>query len=314
MAQTQPVVQEIRKVLLMGPGNSGKTSMRSIIFANFVAQETNNLTSTVSVERGRVRFLGNLVLNLWDCGGQQQYIKSYFTTEREAIFSNVSVLIFVLDVKSTKVDDDLEDYCKCVQSLAQFSKNAKLFCLIHKMDLVTKEQRKKIFHGISQQLKQISAQSGFKLTTFQTSIWEETLYKAWSNIIYSLIPNADLIRKHLTEFMTITEAEEVVLFEKATFLDISHTTHNRSVSMYKDVHRFEKISNIIKLFKLSCIKSGTSLRSIRVHNEKFDAFLDEFTNNTYIMVIISDPEVCPAATLLNIQNARSHFEKLLSRI
>lgn len=52
----------------------------------------------------------------------------------------------------------------------------------------------------------------------QNSIWEETLYKAWSSIIYSLIPNADLIRSHLKEFMNITEAEEVVLFEKATFL------------------------------------------------------------------------------------------------
>lgn len=31
---------------------------------------------------------------------------------------------------------------------------------------------------------------------------------------------------------------------------------------------------------------------MRVHNEKFDAFLDEFTPNTYIMVIIADPEVC----------------------
>lgn len=53
------------------------------------------------------------------------------------------------------------------------------------------------------------------------SIWEETLYEAWSNIIYSLIPNADLIHKHLTDFMTITEAEEVVIFEKATFLVFS---------------------------------------------------------------------------------------------
>lgn len=44
------------------------------------------------------------------------------------------------------------------------------------------------------------------------------MYEAWSNIIYSLIPNADLIHKHLTDFMTITEAEEVVIFEKATFL------------------------------------------------------------------------------------------------
>jgi len=111
--------------------------------------------------------------------------------------------------------------------------------------------------------------------------------------------------------MKITEAEEVVLFEKATFLDISHTTQDRSKDMYADIHRFEKISNIIKLFKLSCIKSGTALKSMKVHNSQFDAFLDEFTSNTYIIVITSAPDVYPAATLMNIEYAKSHFEKLL---
>ena len=39
-----------------------------------------------------------------------------------------------------------------------------------------------------------------------------------------------------------------MLFERATFLVISHSTNKT----HRDVHRFEKISNIIKQFKLSC--------------------------------------------------------------
>jgi len=111
--------------------------------------------------------------------------------------------------------------------------------------------------------------------------------------------------------MTTIEAEEVILFEKATFLDISHTTQRRSEESFKDSHRFERISNIIKMFKLSCMKSRTELKSMQVHNSKFDAFLDEFTPNTYILVVTSDPSVKTAATMLNIQNARAHFERLL---
>ena len=75
------------KVLLMGKSGSGKTSMRSIIFANYIARDTRRLGATsmpymrsnrqvvtvicfvVDVEHSHVRFLGNLVLNLWDCGG-----------------------------------------------------------------------------------------------------------------------------------------------------------------------------------------------------------------------------------------------------
>lgn len=66
--------------------------------------------------------------------------------------------------------------------------------------------------------------SSFKIKCFATSIWDETLYKAWSQIVYSLIPNVDQLESQLKEFSTICGADEVVLFEKATFLEISHTS------------------------------------------------------------------------------------------
>lgn len=59
-----------RKVLLMGKSGSGKSSMRNIIFSNYVAKDVRRLGATIDVEHSRVKFLGNLTLNLWDCGGQ----------------------------------------------------------------------------------------------------------------------------------------------------------------------------------------------------------------------------------------------------
>jgi len=55
--------------LLIGKSGSGKTSMRSIIFANYMARNTQALAATMEVETSHVRFLGNLTLHLWDCGG-----------------------------------------------------------------------------------------------------------------------------------------------------------------------------------------------------------------------------------------------------
>ena len=56
----------------------------------------------------------------------------------------------------------------------------------------------------------------------------------------------------------ISSKYEVVLFEKKTFLVIVHAT----VREHKDVHRFEKISNFIKQFKLSCTKSAAKFSSL----------------------------------------------------
>uniref|UniRef100_A0A8C8DCS2 Ras-related GTP-binding protein n=1 Tax=Oryzias sinensis TaxID=183150 RepID=A0A8C8DCS2_9TELE len=89
-----------KKVLLMGKSGSGKTSMRSIIFANYIARDTRRLGATIDVEHSHVRFLGNLVLNLWDCGGQDTFMENYFTSQRDNIFRNVEVLIYVFDVES----------------------------------------------------------------------------------------------------------------------------------------------------------------------------------------------------------------------
>ena len=66
---TKHVKTKKKKILLMGKSGSGKSSMRSIIFSNYVAKDVRRLGATIDVEQSRVKFLGNLVLNLWDCGG-----------------------------------------------------------------------------------------------------------------------------------------------------------------------------------------------------------------------------------------------------
>jgi len=79
-------------------------------------------------------------------------------------------------------------------------------------------------------------------------------------------------------------------------------------------HYAVQISNIVKQFKLSCGKAQSQFQGMEVRNSRFSAFIDAFTANTYIMVIVSNPHVHTAATLLNIQNARNHFERFIPRI
>ncbi|XP_041482608.1 ras-related GTP-binding protein A [Lytechinus variegatus] len=293
-----------KKVLLMGKSGSGKTSMRSIIFANYIARDTRRLGATIDVEHSHVRFLGNLVLNLWDCGGQEAFMENYFTSQKDNIFRNVEVLIYVFDVESRELDKDMHYYQSCLEAILQRSPNAKIFCLIHKMDLVQEDQRELIFKEREEDLKRLS--KPLDCTCFRTSIWDETLYQAWSSIVYLLIPNVEQLKTNLINFADIIDADEVLLFERATFLVISHCQRRE----HRDVHRFEKISNIIKQFKLSCSKLAASFQSMEVRNSSFAAFIDVFTQNTYVMVIMSDLSIPPATTLINIKNARKHFEKL----
>ena len=77
------------------------------------------------------------------------------------------------------------------------------------------------------------------------------------------------------------------MFEKTTFLVVSHCLKRE----HSDLQRFEKISNIIKQFKLNCSKFDTSFQSIEIKNSNYTIIIDLFTPNTYIMVIISDQNI-----------------------
>jgi len=293
----------------MGKSGAGKTSMRSIIFANYMARDTMRLSPTLDVEHTHVRFLGNLVLNLWDCGGQYRFYESYFDSQRDTIFRNVEVLIYVFDIDSGDLENDITLFDGILEAMEQNSPDASIFILIHKMDLVSEEDRERAFTERSSLIQSRSQQ--FKMKCFATSIWDETLYRAWSQIVYSLIPNVELLETQLDDFSTICAADEVVLFERATFLVISHIS--KLNSQQYDTHRFERISNIIKQFKLSCSKTQSQFQGMEVRNSQFTAYIDTFTGNTYIMVITAGAgsKIPTTLTQLNIAAARKHFEKFI---
>ena len=100
------------KILLMGKAGVGKTSIRSIIFANQAPKDTFVLSSTIFLTQTRLQFMGNLSFTLFDCGGQEEFIKQYLETKRDYIFSNVEVLVFVMETENyqtPKDKDNIED-------------------------------------------------------------------------------------------------------------------------------------------------------------------------------------------------------------
>ena len=71
---------------------------------------------------------------------QKIFIESFLTTLRDSVFKNVEVLIYIFDIESEEVHRDIHYYQCCVEALIQNSPDAKIFCLIHKMDLVPDDQ------------------------------------------------------------------------------------------------------------------------------------------------------------------------------
>ena len=132
----------------------------------------------------------------------------------------MQVLIYVFDVTSKDFNGELQYYENCLNALTDLSPKAKIFCLVHKLDLLAESIREKSF--LDKRMKIIEKTKAFEVDCFKTSIWDETLYKAWSQIVYFLLPNVKTLEKNLAQFCNTLNADEVVLFERSTFLVISH--------------------------------------------------------------------------------------------
>ncbi|RPD66487.1 hypothetical protein L226DRAFT_500914 [Lentinus tigrinus ALCF2SS1-7] len=330
-----------KKVLLMGASGSGKTSMRSLIFSNNPASLTSRLGATIDVEQNHVRFLGDLILNLWDCGGQDAFMDSYLSIQQSTIFQHVGVMIYVFEVETRNMEKDLNYYKECLSALQRYSPNAAVFLLVHKMDLARGPKAE----TLARKTKELrEASEGSEVTVFGTSIYDESLYNAWSRIVHILIPNASVLSRHLAKLAAVCSATEVVLFERTTFLVIatstpppppttasnipsgpssartnghlsatSHSDHETEVD--SDPHkmaptRYERTSELIKAFKYSCARVREEFHALEMELPEFTAVLDELTRNTYVLIVVHDPTIETAALRMNIRLARPKFEEL----
>ncbi len=240
-------------------------------------------------------------------------MENYLSQQRSHVFANVGVLIYVFDIESRDFDRDLLTYRSIISALSQFSPTANVYILIHKMDLIAPALREDSYN---ERISLIRAKSdAFDPVPFATSIWDQSLYKAWAEIIHDLVPNLSEIEKHLRSLGLLIEAEEVLLFERSSFLVVSHWCS----PVGKDnptTDRFERLSNIIKNFKQSTSrytgtpKSAEQFSLLELKLSRFSMFIAKFTTNTYLAAVFPPGEERFNAALENTRLARKEFEAL----
>lgn len=270
-------------------------------------------------------------------------MENYLSQQRVHVFSNVGVLIYVFDIESRDVDRDLATYVSILSALLQFSPQARIYVLIHKMDLVVPAHRESVYDErvriVRQKTAEYAHSIGFSaaaaddasptdtsplasaaatpdITPFATSIWDQSLYKAWASIIHDLVPNLATIERNLANLGTAIEAEELLLFERTSFLAVSSWTSPEGLRNPTE-DRLERMSNIMKHFKQSISRfTGTPRNAeqfVRMEHKaglRFNLFILKFTTNTYLMVVLPPGEARFNAAMLNCQIAIEHFKFL----
>ena len=123
------------KTLLFGPANAGKTSLMRTACLGYAFVKVSDLKPTKGISRENFIFRGLLELTIWDAGGQENYLEKYFTDQKDTIFSEVEIPIFMVD--SAVIDPKVKEvFDSFLDALFEYSPDtSKIYVLLNKIDL-----------------------------------------------------------------------------------------------------------------------------------------------------------------------------------
>jgi Ras-related GTP-binding protein A/B len=147
---------------------------------------------------------------LWDCGGQEAFLDHYVSTQKDQIFSNVAILIYVFDAttasSSSEWEKDVQYFEECIEALRgnESSNGAGVWVLVNKMDLVgqgpegskeREEGRRQILKEKKEELEirareiavSVEGRDTRPIRVYGTSIWDESLYKVCVSCIFRAV-------------------------------------------------------------------------------------------------------------------------------
>lgn len=176
-----------KKILLFGLDQAGKTSINQRVFAA-LNPCTISPTPTLGVEFEQFQ-TPNVNLVIWDFGGQKTFRDQYRSeTMVPRIFSDVGTLIYVFDSADPARFEEALDYFEWVWiNLEQANYRGAVHVFIHKIDKIVEKASVREF------LEERMGGNARRVQFHYTSIYQESLYIAWSKIMIELFPKARVL-------------------------------------------------------------------------------------------------------------------------
>jgi len=164
---------KIKKVLIMGLDNSGKTSIVLCLkgIKNLLSFYSLNPTKGISINKFRAL---DSNFNIWDFGGQEQFRGDYLKNFNKHIIGTKKI-IYVIDVQDIERYDTSLEYLKNITILIMKEKNNIEFSIfLHKFDpdieITNKEINKEVLLNLINRIKD-SIPSDLNFTIHKSSIY-----------------------------------------------------------------------------------------------------------------------------------------------
>ncbi|KAH6661383.1 Gtr1/RagA G domain-containing protein [Truncatella angustata] len=231
-ANAGPPAKGKPRLLLMGQRRSGKSSISSVVFHKLPPSETLFLESTARIQKDSMASF--MDFQVWDFPGQIDIFENP-TFDIDAMFGEIGALIWVIDAQ----DDYMEAVARLnvtILNLQSRFPNIKIEVFIHKVDGLSDDYKLDIQRDITIRIQDELSDHGFDnvpLRFHLTSIYNHSIFEAFSKVIQKLIPRLGSLEAMLTNLCRTCRFEKAYLFDVLSKIYIATDSAPADMASYE---------------------------------------------------------------------------------
>uniref|UniRef100_A0A7E4UM08 GTP-binding protein n=1 Tax=Panagrellus redivivus TaxID=6233 RepID=A0A7E4UM08_PANRE len=219
-------------IVIMGQKRSGKTSIRKVVFQKMSPNETVFCESTPRVMNEPIT--GSFInLQTIEFPGQLDAFDTAFNPKE--VFSTCGALLFVIDAQAD-LPEALRKMSAAMIRAYNINKNIKFEVFVHKVDGLSEETRMATYRRIFQKVQDDLADhtlDNIYITYHMTSIYDHSIFEAFSKVIQKLVRQLPALIKLLDMFNTACSVEKSYLFDVSSKIYVATDSNPPDLSTYE---------------------------------------------------------------------------------
>ena len=287
-------LKDQKKLLLIGLDNGGKTSILAVLQDKFSIIKS--LLPTKGVKREKLEFFGYPIVS-WDLGGQVQYREKYYFNKPEIFFTEVDLILYVIDVQDAeRFQESAEYFQQVLEALTELNEKAPVLVVLNKSDQdfrKTLEWQKNV-RAIKDAFNPLLTKfDNFDIDYYDTTIFQkETIMQMFSIALKKVSDTSEIIEHILEEFTNIVNGKAASLISMDGLIFGSyHKTKTDEMLINNTALLLQTLSNFhnsIGLIREKSIKLDFPLNGLTIQGEKLFEYSD-LQIPVYFWVLTDDP-------------------------
>ncbi|TNN57357.1 Ras-related GTP-binding protein C [Liparis tanakae] len=279
------------RILLMGLRRSGKSSIQKVVFHKMSPNETLFLESTNKIYKDDISSTSFVNFQIWDFPGQVDFFDPSF--DSEMIFNGTGALIFVIDAQDDYVEA-LGRLHLTVSRAYRVNPDINFEVFIHKVDGLSDDHKIETQRDVHQRANDDLADAGLEklhLSFYLTSIYDHSIFEAFSKVVQKLIPQLPTLENLLNLFISHSGIEKAFLFDVVSKIYIATDSSPVDMQSYElccdMIDVVIDVSCIYGLMEDGCAYDKESMAIIKLNNTTV-LYLKEVTKFLALVCILRE--------------------------